>query len=62
MLPPAPHMTLAPGSRISVYEVVEAVGAGGMGEVYKARDTTLGRHIGPTISIPTASTSSRCRT
>ena len=36
-------MALAAGIRIGPYEVVSLVGAGGMGEVYRARDTTLGR-------------------
>jgi eukaryotic-like serine/threonine-protein kinase len=38
-------VTLAPGSRFGVYEVVEPVGAGGMGEVYRARDTRLDRNV-----------------
>ena len=33
-------MTLAPGSRLGPYEVLSPLGAGGMGEAYKARDTT----------------------
>ena len=33
----------APGSKIGPYEVVESIGAGGMGEVYGARDTKLGQ-------------------
>jgi Tol biopolymer transport system component len=38
-------MSLAPGTRIGPYEVVSMIGAGGMGEVYRARDITLGREV-----------------
>jgi eukaryotic-like serine/threonine-protein kinase len=38
-------MMLAPGSRLGAYEVLSALGAGGMGEVYRARDTRLGRDV-----------------
>ena len=38
-------MSLAPGTRIGSYEVVSIVGAGGMGEVYRARDTRLRRDV-----------------
>src|SRR6266581_4388867 len=38
-------MTLAPGSRLGPYEVLSPLGAGGMGEVYKARDTRLERTV-----------------
>ena len=38
-------MALGPGSKLGVYEVTAAIGAGGMGEVYKARDTKLDRDV-----------------
>jgi serine/threonine protein kinase len=38
-------MTLAAGTRLGPYEIQSAIGAGGMGEVYRARDTKLGRDI-----------------
>ena len=38
-------MPLAPGTRLGPYEIVAAIGAGGMGEVYKARDTRLERTV-----------------
>lgn len=36
-------MSLAAGTRIGPYEILSAVGAAGMGEVYRARDTRLQR-------------------
>src|SRR5262245_273881 len=38
-------MPLGPGTRLGLYEVVAAIGAGGMGEVYRARDTKLNRDV-----------------
>lgn len=38
-------MALAPGMRLGPYEIVSALGAGGMGEVWKARDTRLNRLV-----------------
>jgi eukaryotic-like serine/threonine-protein kinase len=38
-------MSLAPGSRLGPYEIVSPLGAGGMGEVYRARDTRLERDV-----------------
>ncbi len=38
-------MALQPGTTLGVYEVTAAIGAGGMGEVYKARDTKLDRDV-----------------
>ncbi len=38
-------MALEPGSRLGPYEIIGPLGAGGMGEVYRARDTRLGRDV-----------------
>jgi len=43
-------MTLTPGSRLGPYEVQSAIGAGGMGEVYRARDTRLNRIVAIKVS------------
>src|SRR5437588_4925269 len=38
-------MALTPGSKLGPYEIQSSLGAGGMGEVYKARDTRLDRTV-----------------
>src|SRR6516165_1104987 len=43
-------MPLAPGSRLGPYEILARIGAGGMGEVWKARDTRLDRAVAVKVS------------
>jgi serine/threonine protein kinase/tetratricopeptide (TPR) repeat protein len=45
-------VTFAPGSRIAQYEVIESIGAGGMGEVYRARDSRLDREVAIKVMAP----------
>ena len=45
-------MSLSAGSRLGPYEVQSAIGAGGMGEVYRARDTKLNRDVAIKVLLP----------
>jgi len=38
-------MTLNPGTKLGPYEIIVSIGAGGFGEVYRARDTRLNRTV-----------------
>ncbi len=38
-------MALSPGKKLAHYEIVEPIGKGGMGEVYRANDLKLGRDV-----------------
>ena len=44
-------MALATGARLGAYEILAILGAGGMGEVYRARDTRLGREAAITVIL-----------
>jgi len=43
-------MAFSPGSRLGPYEILAQIGAGGMGEVHRARDTRLGREVAIKVS------------
>ncbi len=54
-------MSLASGARLGPYEVVTPLGAGGMGEVYKARDTRLDRLVAVKVLPPAMALSDDAR-
>src|ERR1043166_1944985 len=45
-------MSVAPGARLGPYEIVSRLGAGGMGEVWRARDTRLDRSVAIKVVPP----------
>ena len=54
-------MSLAEGTRLGPYEVVARLGAGGMAEVYRARDTRIGREVAVKILHPVSALDPRAR-
>jgi serine/threonine protein kinase len=48
-------MPLTPATRLGLYEIIAPIGAGGMGEVYRARDPRLGRDVAVKVTLPAAS-------
>src|SRR5690606_30657882 len=46
------RVTLAPGFRLAQYELTASLGAGGMGEVYRAKDLRLAREVAIKVMAP----------
>ncbi len=54
-------MSLAPGTRLGPYELIAPLGAGGMGEVYRAKDSRLGRTVAIKVLPPDTAADSSAR-
>jgi hypothetical protein len=59
--PAAPHRRYAAGTRLAAFEIVGMLGAGGMGEVYRARDTRLDRDVAIKVLAGDLATDPRSR-
>ena len=53
-------MALTAGDRLGVYQIVTEISAGGMGVVYRARDTRLDRNVAASFTAPSSRRTSRC--
>ena len=53
-------MALTAGDRLGVYQIVTEISAGGMGVVYRARDTRLDRNVAASFPAPSGRRTSRC--
>jgi serine/threonine protein kinase len=45
-------MSFSPNTTLAHYTIISKIGAGGMGEVYRARDTRLDREVAPGLAKP----------
>ena len=55
-------MPLSSGTRLGPYEIQSALGSGGMGEVYRARDTRLDRSVAVKVLPPDVASEANART